>query len=97
MVYDQAGHLKTIDFNAQRPRFLRQGTSNFPVGTRGPLELVKAADMPTYRRLSAEWWVRATGRQSMDAAGTHDELIREPNGQGLAYVRPGELVPANDS
>jgi hypothetical protein len=94
VVYDEGGHAKRIDFDSATPRFLRQGRVSYPVGVEGPLELVKAADMPTYKRLAGEWWVESTGEKYMDASGTHESMRIEQNGKGYAYVEPDELIRA---
>ncbi len=94
VVYDEGGRARRIDFDSARPRFLRQGRVSYPIGAEGPLELVKAADMPTYKRLASEWWVESTGEKYMDASGTHESMRIEQNGKGYAYVEPDELIRA---
>ncbi len=93
-VYDERGLPKTLNFGTTAPRLLAKGSTQWPVRLQGPLQLAKAADLETYRRLSAEWWVRRTGTEYADESGTHDELSLEPNSQGLAWVNPGDLVQA---
>ncbi|MFD2767917.1 hypothetical protein [Micromonospora eburnea] len=93
LVYDAAGRLRAIDFDDTRPRLLHRGRSEYPANARGPLEVVAAADLPTYRRLSQFFWVERTGRKSWDRSGNiDDELAIASNGEGRGYVRPGELV-----
>ncbi|MGH3885147.1 MAG: hypothetical protein ACRDSZ_01030 [Pseudonocardiaceae bacterium] len=92
LVYNETGRLTAVDFDSVRPRLLHHGTNNWPANARGPLESVRAADLDTYRRLSQYYWVRRTGSQSMDRDGrVTDDMVIEPNGEGRAYVRPGEL------
>ncbi|HET9117169.1 MAG TPA: hypothetical protein VFN75_03685 [Pseudonocardiaceae bacterium] len=93
-VYNQRGGPKRIDFDSDRPRFLHLGTTQYPFRVDGPQELVKAADMPTYRRLAREWWARLTGTSSADESGTHEDVVVEPNSEGLAYVQPNHLIKA---
>ncbi|MFJ6671138.1 hypothetical protein ACIQMJ_08540 [Actinosynnema sp. NPDC091369] len=93
LVYNQAGNLTSVDFDSVPPHLLHRGTADWPPNARGPLESVRAADLPTYRRLAQFYWVRRTGSTSMDRNGqVSDDLVVELNTEGRAYVRPGELV-----
>ncbi|WP_174189101.1 hypothetical protein [Nocardia barduliensis] len=93
LVYNAAGRLQAVNFDDTGPRLLHRGRSESPANANGPLEVVAAADMPTYRRLSQFFWVTRTGRRSWDSGGNiHDEFVIASNGEARAYVRPGELV-----
>jgi hypothetical protein len=92
-VYDHHGDPKTIDFDSDRPRFFTVSIDGFPPFIDGPKALVKAADLDTYLRLADEWWVTTTGHLQADAYGNYNEELRiHPNREGLAYVKPGNLI-----
>ena len=96
LVYSSRGGLHVVDFDDQQPRFIRKATVEYPIRGRGPLELVKAADLATFQKLSTHFWVHHTGREYMDESGTHEYLSVTVNTDGLAYVEPGQLQPISD-
>jgi hypothetical protein len=93
-IYTPGGNPRRIDFDDVQPRFVRVSTVANPPGLDGPQILVRAADVQTYRRLAAEYWVEDTGRLAADESGTHHELQVGPNVQGYAFVEPDQLIRA---
>ncbi|MEN3307315.1 MAG: hypothetical protein V7603_3517 [Micromonosporaceae bacterium] len=94
-VYGPSGRWKVIDFDSVHPRFVRVETVTFPLGgVEGPVVKVKATDITTYRELAEQYWVEPAG-ESIDESGTHQQVTVHPNVDGYAYVRAGQLIPAD--
>ncbi|SDO48100.1 hypothetical protein SAMN04515671_1076 [Nakamurella panacisegetis] len=93
-VYTAGGSPRRIDFDDDKPRFLKEEETSYPVRLDGPLIKVKAVDVPTYERLSSYYWVHQEGEVA-DEGGNHPNLVVTPNVEGYAYVRPGQLIDAD--
>jgi hypothetical protein len=89
--YTERGYATTIDFEDFEPRFVRVGVVNWPARLRGPLTLVRAADMRTYRVLSRYWWVEGTGQMNIGEGGTWETMALSPNSRAQAYIDADDL------
>ncbi|HEX5703554.1 MAG TPA: DUF4157 domain-containing protein [Pyrinomonadaceae bacterium] len=90
-VYNRAGGVEEIDFDAVHPRFIRTGGTNWMFGEE--LVVVRAIDMPTYRRLSEYYWKRVTGTWIGAGGGGYSYDVYR-NREGLAMVRSENLTAA---
>jgi hypothetical protein len=94
-VYKQGGAPHRYDFDSDRPRFLKVGTTEYPFRVEGPQVLVKAADLETYKVLSSKWWAETTGAWNAGEGGNYPEVTVTPNVHGYAYVYPSQLIEAD--
>jgi hypothetical protein len=94
-VYGPNGRWKVIDFDSVHPRFVRLGKTDTALGgVDGTVVKVKAVDVTTYRELAEHYWIEPGGEVA-DESGTHRQVTIHPNTHGYAYVREGQLIPAD--
>jgi hypothetical protein len=94
--FDEHGAWNRYDFDSDKPRFLHVGTAQDPPKLDGTFELVQAADLATYKTLSAKWWMTWRDSYSMDAHGVqHRDVDFQPNVKGFCYVKPSQLIEAD--
>jgi hypothetical protein len=88
-VFNQGGRRERIDFGGTNPRWVRLGTVSLD---RDEYALVKAVDLPTYRKLLGYYWREEAGL-SADRYGVNHTLFRVfRNVGGFAYVDPDNLT-----
>jgi hypothetical protein len=87
-VFNERGRLEEVDFDAVQPKFIRRGLG---VIDGNEFEVVKAVDLPTYRRLSA-YYLRETTGTWIGQGGGGETYRMHPNREGIGYVKKGKLV-----